>query len=158
MIYSTNKFYHKFCNDMLPAFFNSMYVKHGHIHQHDTRQRYEIRNSATRLIMTEKCVRHYIPELLCKTLNCIIDKFDSHSLQGFSQYVKKYLLSKYANGCTIRDCYVCKNWYHHCILLYWPLELCLYKMMHMFFLICYSFTGACQYKQLISYGFGYDCT
>ena len=47
------KFYHKFCNDMLPVFFNSMYVKQGHIHQYDTRQRDEIRNSATRLIMTE---------------------------------------------------------------------------------------------------------
>ena len=116
-----------------------------------TRQGDEIRNSATRLIMTEKCVCHYIPELLCKTPNCIIDKFDSHSLQGFSLYVKKYLLTKYANECTIRDCYVCKNWYHHCILLYWPLELCLYNMMHMFLLICYSFTGACQYKQPTSY-------
>ena len=38
---------------MLPVFFNSMYVKQGHIHQYDTRQRDEIRNSATRLIMTE---------------------------------------------------------------------------------------------------------
>ena len=105
------KFYHKFCSDMLPVFFNNMYIKHGHIHQHDTRQRDEISNSATRLIMTEKCVRHYIPELLCKTPNCITDKFDSHSLQGFSLYVEKYLFTKYANECTIRDCYVCKNWY-----------------------------------------------
>ena len=127
------KFYHKFCNDMLPVFFNSMYVKQRHIHQYDTRQRDEIRNSATRLIMTEKCVRHYIPELLCKTPNCITDKFDSHSLQGFSLYVKKCLLTKYANECTIRDCYVCNNWYHYCIPLYWPLELCLYKMMHILF-------------------------
>ena len=78
------KFYHRFCNDMLPVFYNSMYVKQGHIHQHDTRQRDEIRNSATRLIMTEKCVHHHIPELLCKTPNCIIDKFDSYGLQGFS--------------------------------------------------------------------------
>ena len=38
---------------MLPFFYNSMCVKHGHIHQHDTRQRDEISNSATRLIMTE---------------------------------------------------------------------------------------------------------
>ena len=68
------KFYHKFYSDMLPVFFNSMYVKHGHIHQHDTRQRDEIHNSVTRLIMTEKCVRHYIPELLCKTQNCITEK------------------------------------------------------------------------------------
>ena len=30
------KFYHKFCNDMLPVFFNSMYVKQSHIYQHDT--------------------------------------------------------------------------------------------------------------------------
>ena len=125
--------YHKFCNDMLPVFFNSMNVKHGHSHQHDTRQRDEIRNSATRLIMTEKCFRHYITELLCKTPNCITDKFDSQSLQGFSLYVKKYLFTKYANECTIRDCYVCKNWYHYCIPLYWPFESCLYKMMHMFF-------------------------
>ena len=42
---------------MLPVFFNSMCVKHGHIHQHDTRQRGQrdiIRNSATMLIMTDK--------------------------------------------------------------------------------------------------------
>ena len=38
---------------MLPVFFNSMYVKQGHINQHDTRQRDEIRYSASRLIMTE---------------------------------------------------------------------------------------------------------
>ena len=44
------------------------------------------------------------------------------------------------------------------IILYWPLEVCLYKMMHMFFKICYSFTGACQYKQITLYDFGYDCT
>ena len=127
------EFYDKCCNDMLPVFFHSMYVKQGHIHQHDTRQKDEIRNSATRLIMTEKCVRHYIPELLYKTSNCIIDKFYSHSLQGFSLYVRKYILSKYGNECTVLDCYVCQNWCHHCILLYWPLELCLYKMIHMFF-------------------------
>ena len=78
------KFDDKFCNDMLPVFFNSMYVKHGHIHQqHDIRQRDEIRNSDAILIMTEKCVRHNIPELLRKTPNRIIDKFNSHSLQGF---------------------------------------------------------------------------
>ena len=56
------KFYHKYCNDMLPFFFNNMYVKHGHFHQHDILLRDEISNSATRLIMTEKCVRHYIPD------------------------------------------------------------------------------------------------
>ena len=51
------KFYHKFCNDMLPVSFNRnlrcLYVKHGHTHQHDFRQGDEIRNSATRLIMAE---------------------------------------------------------------------------------------------------------
>ena len=31
--------------------------------------------------------------------------------------------------------------------------LCLYKMIHTVFLICYSFTGACQYKQLTLYDF-----
>ena len=60
---------------MLPVFSNSMYVKQGHTHQHDTRQKDELRNSATRLIMTEKYVRHYIPQLLCETPNCIINKF-----------------------------------------------------------------------------------
>ena len=33
--------------------------------------------------MSEKCVRHNIPELLRKTPNRIIDQFNSHSLQGF---------------------------------------------------------------------------
>ena len=41
------QFYHNLCNDMLPDFVKSMYVKHGLIHQRDTRQRDETRNFTT---------------------------------------------------------------------------------------------------------------
>ena len=140
------KFYHKFCNDMLPVFFNSMYVKQGHIHQHDTRQRDEIRNSATRLIMTEKCVRHYIPELLCKTPNCIIDKFYSHSKVFCFTWRNIYL-----QNTPMSVQYETVTFVRIDIIIAYPytgLSNCVYTRWCIFYLIWYSFTGACQYKQL----------
>ena len=152
MIYSTNNDKNSTINFVMICLqvFPPLYVKQGHIHQHDTLLRDEICNSATRLIMTEKCVRHYIPELLCKTPNCITDKLNYYGLQGFWLYMKKYLLTKYANECTtctIRDCYVCKNWYHISV----PLSWLAFPIVSICSWICYPFTGACKYKQLYIY-------
>ncbi len=38
-----------------------------------------------------------------------IDKINTHSLQGFSGYIKTNYLQCYLENCTIMDCYVCKN-------------------------------------------------
>ncbi len=37
----------------------------------------------------------------------IIEKIDTHSLQGFAGYTKQYLLQSYQELCTIVNCYIC---------------------------------------------------
>ena len=45
--------------------------------------------------------------ILNNTNTHIIDKIYTHSLAGFINYVKIYLLNKYSYQCTIPNCYVC---------------------------------------------------
>ena len=182
-----------------------MYVKHCHIHQHDTRQRDEIRNSSTRLIITQTSARHYtlqrrhngrdsvsnhqphdcllnrysdadqrkhrrsasqafvrgivtrkmfpfddvimIPELLCK-----LDKFNFHSLQGFSLHVKKYLLAKYADECTVQyETVTFVRTDNNLPYLYTGLSNRAYTRWCICFWICYSFTNWCMTIQITHY-------
>ena len=37
----------------------------------------------------------------------ILDKIDTHSLNGFTNYVKLFLLQTYQDTCTVPNCYIC---------------------------------------------------
>ncbi len=37
----------------------------------------------------------------------IINKIDTHSLQGFSKYIKIKILESYNEDCTLHNCYIC---------------------------------------------------
>ncbi len=37
----------------------------------------------------------------------ILDKIDTHSLQGFTRYIKDYILQSYHEICTVVNCYIC---------------------------------------------------
>ncbi len=39
----------------------------------------------------------------------IIEKIYTHSIQGFSKYIKLNLLQSYKENCTIYDCYICSR-------------------------------------------------
>ncbi len=45
--------------------------------------------------------------------NSILDKMHTHSLQGFSGYIKTHILQSYQEHCSMVDCYVCtmQTWY-----------------------------------------------
>ena len=55
------------------------------------------------------CIRHYIPELLSKTPECMTEKLDTHSLSGFSNYMKNYYIRNYNENCLIENCYICQK-------------------------------------------------
>ena len=57
-----------------------------------------------------KHVRNYLPTFLCQFPSVIIDKVDTHSIQGFSRYCKNYFIDGYGSPCVIEDCYICKQW------------------------------------------------
>ena len=102
-------FYFKFCNGLLPEFFQSLYVTNQSIHPYNTRQSNSIHRPKVRTVSASKCIRHYLPILLQEMPNYITEKLYSHSLQGFSNYVKNYFLEKYNSECNIVNCYICCN-------------------------------------------------
>ena len=48
-----------------------------------------------------------MPHLLNTTHLSILEKVPTHSLKGFGQYTKHYLIEKYSDICLIHNCHVC---------------------------------------------------
>ncbi len=55
----------------------------------------------------KNCIRFDIHITVNNSPNSILDKIYTHSLQGFSRYIKGQILQSYRATCTILDCYVC---------------------------------------------------
>ena len=60
--------------------------------------------------MASKCIRSQLPLLINNTPDIILSKMDTHSLQGYSFFIKQYYLSQYITQCQERGCIVCSNW------------------------------------------------
>ena len=102
------KFCFKLINNKSPDYFENMnLVKCSDIHRHDTRKKNRFHTWKVSHVFAEKCIRFSVPHILNNTNTDIIDKIYTHSLAGFINYVKIYLLNKYSYQCTILNCYVC---------------------------------------------------
>ncbi len=54
-------------------------------------------------------IRFSLPILLRNTPPAIKVKVSTHSYDGFKTYVKKVLLGRYKENCTIKNCYICTD-------------------------------------------------
>ena len=61
--------------------------------------------------MAAKCIRSHLPVILNDTPAIIINKINTHSIQGFSFFIKRYYLSQYTTQCQLRGCFTCNNWF-----------------------------------------------
>jgi hypothetical protein len=101
------KFYFKLCNNNLPSFFDSLNMS-----LHSCNDHYNFRH---RLYTVPKIKHEFAKQCLRYQLACnlnvtgkhIIDKVYTHSMCGFSHYIKYEILTSYNDRCTIRDCFVC---------------------------------------------------
>ena len=57
--------------------------------------------------LARKSLRFNIAHEINNTPALIIDKIHSHSLQGFSSYVKNLFMSLYSSSCNVNNCYIC---------------------------------------------------
>ena len=80
------------------------------IHEHNTRYSSFIDAEGIRTVIVGNCVRHHLVTVLNNTPKCIIDKIDTHSLHGFSFYIKRYYLNQLTYDYNLRECYVCGHW------------------------------------------------
>ena len=112
------KFVYKFKNSQLPKYFLSLQcVPRSSIHDHDTRNASQIDTVYSRTHVAAKWIRSQLPLVLNDTPEVMLSKINTHSIQGFSFFVKRYYLSKYTTQCHEIACYVCKNWFY-CIFQY----------------------------------------
>ena len=89
------KFIYSYNKRELPNYFlDFRYEQRSSIHDHDTRFADLIDAEPTHTVMAENCIRHHIVTLLNCTPICILDKIATHSLQGFTFYIKRYYLNQ----------------------------------------------------------------
>ena len=102
------KFFYNHSHEKLPHYFKSMFFTPlSEINTLDTRSSSHIRANQTRLSSSQKCIRHYICKLTHKTPQPILSKVFTHSLHGYTTYIKKYFISQYDEFCSIHNCYIC---------------------------------------------------
>ena len=78
------------------------------IHSHNTRGKTDLHIHRTTHTFAKQCLRQNIPVLLNNAPSSITDKFLTHRIQGFSNYVKNHFVNKYQQHCTIPNCYICQ--------------------------------------------------
>ena len=84
-------------NKNLPYYFDSFDITtQGSFHNCNTRQRDNVRLNRTRIKMTDKCLRNYLPEQLKSVPHIVSSKIYTHSLHGFSSAVKRFTLNNYS--------------------------------------------------------------
>ncbi len=54
----------------------------------------------------KRCIRNSLPQIVNDTPKCLTDKFETHSLEGFGNYAKQYMLKSYNVTCIIENCYI----------------------------------------------------
>ena len=111
-IYKLNilKFYFLYKKSQLPSYFLLLpFHPRTTVHRYETRQNYELCVSKTKRKFAEFCIRHQIPKIINSSPSNIVDKINTHSIQGFCNYIKKCYIDSYQTTCLLNNCYVCNN-------------------------------------------------
>ena len=95
------KFYFKMVHKTLPTYFYNFRLQHNSdIHHHLTRSSTNLAVIRVNHSFAKKCIRYNLINLLNRTRVCYSEKIYTHSLNGFSNYIKKdIILSLY--GCLL---------------------------------------------------------
>ena len=100
------KCYFKLINNILPDhFYDFNLALNSDIHDYNTRGKNKLRNAHVKHEFACNCIRNQMPHLLNTTHLAILEKVLTHSLIGFGQYTKHYLIDKYSDICLIHYCY-----------------------------------------------------
>ena len=66
-------------------------------------------HSKQNMNLQQKKLKYNLPYTINNTPHIVKDKVNTHSFQGFSLYVKQYLIRKYNTNCISRNCYICEQ-------------------------------------------------
>ena len=104
------KFYYKFVRVKLPVYLQNLpFYPNRSYHDFNTRTFDDIHINRIKHEFAKRCIRYDIPLIVNNTSILIKNKIVTHSLHGFSCYVKKHLLQNYQNLCSVPNCYICQQ-------------------------------------------------
>ena len=103
-LYNHNKAKH----NKIVCIFRGIYCRSS-IHDHDTRYASQIDTISTRIVMASNRIRCRLPDVINSTTNRILNKIETHSLHGFSQFAKRFFIYQYPTHGFEINCYDCRN-------------------------------------------------
>ena len=104
------KFMYKLENNTLPKnFLSSMFVLNSDVHSYDTRHANDVRIPQSRHDFVKNSVRFRLPEVMNDAPTSVKNKISTHSIQGFSKFVKLQMIDRYRFTCHIPRCPICRN-------------------------------------------------
>ncbi len=101
------KFYYKYKNRTLPYYLAQLpFLTQAVIHDHSTRAQNQLRTNKPNHEHARCSIRYQIPKVINSRPMEILTKINTHSLQGFSRYIKHTIIQSYQELCTIQNCYI----------------------------------------------------
>ena len=105
------KFLFKLVNKQLPAYFNQLpFAFNNQLHHHETRGFKRAFVPRVNHEFSKRNIRYIAAVTYNSTSDSVIAKIYTHSLLGFSTYVKNQIIKHYNNRCTIEHCYSCRQY------------------------------------------------
>ena len=101
------KFCFKYMNNLLPAYFYTIFETNDELHSHNTRQHGDFRLPAVRHDFARLSIRYRFPVRFNKMKINFKSKIFTHSLDGFKRYVKNDYINSYETECLLPDCRSC---------------------------------------------------
>ena len=104
------KFYYKYKNNKLPEYLRNLpFIANMEIHHYQTRAQCNIRLMKPNHEFARNCIRYQVPIVINNTSCEILNKIHTHSLQGFTRYIKVKTIESYQEICVIPNCYICNR-------------------------------------------------
>ena len=104
LLLNSLKFYYTYKRNEVPDYFTSFNLHtQGSTHDYNTHQRDDIRTNRVRINLTDKCLRNYLPKTINSNPKQILNRVDTHIMDGIASAVKHHLISKCGMECC---CYV----------------------------------------------------
>jgi len=104
------KFMYKLENQLLPQnFLTGMFITNANIHNYNTRHAYEFRLPQSKHDFVKNSIRFRLPTIINDAPEHFKNKIQTHSLQGFTKYIKLRIIENYSSICHIPFCYICQN-------------------------------------------------
>ena len=111
---SVLKFYYKLANDLLPCYFETFKSAIPQLNNNNISNGHNLRPRRLQLprvkhTFATRCLRYQLHCTIRETSEQILEKISTHSLKGFSWYIKTTYVNKYNETCQLRFCYVCRR-------------------------------------------------